>query len=134
MQYQIYCLVPAERPGFADRETNVLYVAEKDDGLFRSAIDDSLAPPGMFTRFDQPWQHLPNPLLFLLNAACKLAAHPTRPLPKGVRDDMVLCLQIVFRIFTMPAISLPSTAEKADILKVAREHLQLTIDTRTPAK
>ncbi|BGP32153.1 hypothetical protein JCM10296v2_003933 [Rhodotorula toruloides] len=133
--YNIFALEPSpDAPrAFVDNHNEVFYSAKQPDGLYRNPNTGEVAPLFYFTRLSPHWQHWPNPFLFIINAAAKLVHHPDRPIPIVIRQNMLLCLQIVVRLFSVPCTTLPLLATQTDITAVARQNLRLTQALATPA-
>lgn len=107
--------------------------APSDPTVSTAASDRRGRPLFYFSRLSPHWQHQPNPFLFVFNAAAKLAHHPDRPIPDAVRPNMLLCLEIVVRVFSTPSTLLPIAATQAHVKALAREQLKMARATATPA-
>jgi hypothetical protein len=131
--YNIWRLTEDTRIDFPDSRAGILYTADQPDGLFREFHTRTPAPTFTFTRHSQLYQHEPNPLLFVLNAAAKLAHEANRPIPSAAKESMLLCLSIVLRTFAVPALALPLSAPPEQLSEIATRHLQSVMATITPA-
>ncbi|GEM07158.1 hypothetical protein Rt10032_c02g1175 [Rhodotorula toruloides] len=94
-------------------------------GMTEEEIADQIAELYRSERYVYKAKLIEDVRAVVMKETAKLVRHPGRSIPIAIRQHMLLCLQIVVRLFSTPSTALPLAATQYDITMATRENLRL---------